>query len=127
MVSGELLNLLRAHSTNSIVGRCMRAIEEDEIKFSPPTSLPLDRVLDVYSVRAKINSERNEGSIAGFEDLVLSINQAPKTTLVRLESWELLSKWFTIFTGEEYSVLFGVLESPKRKVAWFDPVRGYDY
>ena len=34
MVSAQLLNLLRAHSTNSVVGRCLRAIEENEIKFS---------------------------------------------------------------------------------------------
>ena len=126
MVSNELLNLLRAHSTNSVVSRCLRAIEENEIRFSPPASLPLDRVLDVYSVRAKINSELNEGVIAGFEELVLSLNQAPNTTVVSLESWELLSKWFIIFIDEEYSVLFGVLESPKKKVAWFDPMRGYD-
>jgi len=43
------------------------------------------------------------------------------STLVRLESWELLSRWFIIFTGEKYSFLFGVLELPKKKVAWFDP------
>ena len=33
-------------------------------------SLPLGIVLDVYSVRAEINSELNGGRIAGFEDLV---------------------------------------------------------
>jgi len=127
MLADELLNLLRAHSSNPIVSRCLQAIEKYDLKYDlAETLLPLNRVLDVYAGRAQINSEVNNGVIGGFEDLLGSLNNAPKDSFVKIDSLEALSKWFIIFSGEEYSVLFGILESPKKKVAWFDPVKGYD-
>ena len=120
------MSLLRSHSTSPFASRCLQAIETSEFKYSPETVLPIDRVLHIYSVRARINSEINRGIILGFEELIASLSEAPENCAVKLQSVELISKWFTIFTDEDASVLFGILESPKKKAAWFDPVKGYD-
>lgn len=83
-------------------------------------------MIDVYSVRASINSELNGGSVKGFDELLPSLKAAATVSSVRLHSLEFLSGWFTVFTDKGSSQLLGILESPKKKAAWFDPAKGYD-
>lgn len=128
MLSGPLLNLLRSHSHDPIVSACLQAIEESEVKHEDTGGLlPLERASNLYSIRAKINSEINDNAIAGFEGLLALLSSAPENAQVRIQSLELLSRWFIIFTDENERVLFGVLDSPKKKAVWFDPIKGYDH
>ena len=127
MLSRQLLNLLHSHSRDPIVSACLQAIEESEIRYEVPVLIQLGRVLELYSIRAKINSEINDNIIAGFEGLLAALSNAPQNSLVRIQSLELLSRCFIIFTDENETVLFGILDSPKKKAVWFDPVTGYEH
>jgi hypothetical protein len=84
----------------------------------------LNQVVDIYSVRARINLELNNGAVEGFENLLPALKAAPVPS-VRLHSLEFVSHWYVIFTDESVSDMLGVLKSPKKKAAWFDPVKGY--
>lgn len=127
MLSSQLLNLLRSHSRDPIVSTCLQAIDESEFRHGIPVSIGLERVLELYSIRARINLEINNNVIAGYKGLLAALSNAPKDSLVRIQSLELVSRCFIVFTDENETVLFGILDSPKEKAVWFDPVTGYDH
>src|SRR5258706_8129618 len=122
MVPNAFLNLLRAQRTSPIVSRCLDEITHGQVKYEGPMVLPLSRAIDVYSMRAQINSDLNGGAIEGFDELLVRPRSIGNPCSVKLLSVECLSKWFTLFTDESELQLFGILESPKRKRVWFDPV-----
>ena len=108
------------------MGRCLDEITLGQVKYEGPTVLPLSRAIDVYSTRAQINSDLNGGAIEGFEELLIELRAIGNPCPVKLHSIECLSRWFILFTDESELLLFGILESPKRKRVWFDPVKGYE-
>jgi hypothetical protein len=121
VIPDQVTNLLNAHRGNPIVSRCLEHMTmPGEIRYQNDL-IPLQRVVDVYSRRASINSELNGGSVKGFDELLPSLKAAADISSVRLHSLEFLSRWFTVFTDEGSSKLLGILESPKKKAAWFDP------
>jgi len=126
MVPNAFLNLLRAKRTNPIVARCLHEITQGQVKYEGPTVLPLSRAKDLYSIRAQINSELNGGAIEGFDELLVELGSMGSPCQVKLLSVECPSKWFILFTDESELTLYGILESPKRKPVWFDPVTGYE-
>jgi hypothetical protein len=67
----------------------------------------------------------NNGLVEGFDALLPAL-QAASVPLVKLHSLEFVSHWYVVFTNEATSELVGILKSPKKKAAWFDPVKGYE-
>jgi hypothetical protein len=65
------------------------------------------------------------GIIKGYDTLIPALKNSGVLD-VKIYSFELLARWFVIFTDETTSRLFGVLNCPKRKAAWFNPETGYD-
>ncbi len=126
MIDSRLINLLKENRTDPIAADCLERISQGgEVRYQGGTSVPLDQVVDIYSVRARINSELNDGAVEGFESLLPALKAAAAPS-VKLHSLEFLSHWYVAFTDESVSGLLGVLKSPKRKAVWFDPAKGYD-
>ena len=126
MIDSQLTSLLTSNRSNPVVADCLKRISHaDKVKYQSGGSAPLNEIIEIYSRRARINSKLNDGVAEGFDDLLPSL-KAATIARVRLHSLEFLSHWFTIFTDESTSHLYGVLKSPKQKAALYDPVKGYD-
>ena len=104
MLSGQLLNLLRSDSRDPSGPACLQAIEKSEFRLWNPVLIGLK--LELYSIRAKINSEINNNVIAGYEGLLAALSNVPTDSLIRIQSIELVSRWFIVFTDESETVLF---------------------
>ena len=124
-VNRQLINLLERHRDDAIVSACLEQITEaDEVRSSADGVLPLEQVIDIYSTRARINAKRG-GRIKGYDTLLPALESADVAS-VKLQSFELLDRHLVTFTDESVSHLFGVLNCPKKKAAWFNPETGYD-
>ena len=125
-VNSQILNLLERHRNDAVVCSCIESLAEtDEVRVSADGILPLEQAIEIYSTRAKINANLNGEIIKGYDTLLPALESA-NVSDVKLTSFELLDKWLVIFTDEKTSLLFGVLNCPKRKAAWFHPETGYD-
>lgn len=125
MVNSQLINLLNENRANPLVADCLeRILHGDEVRYQGEGLAPLNQIIDIYSVRARINSELNNGAVEGFDELLPGLKVASGPS-VRLHSLEFVSHWYVVFTDESISEMFGILKSPKKKAAWFDPARGY--
>ncbi len=126
MIDNQLINLLSVNQNNPLVADCLEQISEaGEVRYQGDGLAPINQIIEIYSRRARINSKLNEGIVKGFDELLPAL-KATTVPSVKVHSLEFLSQWFTIFTDESTSQLFGILKSPKRKAAWFDMVKGYD-
>ena len=120
------MKLLGRHRNDPIVHNCLELLTETaEIRFDNDCILPLGHAINVYSTRARNNNNLNEAIINGYDTLLPALENAGVPS-VKLYSLELIDRWFVIFTDEATSRLFGVLNCPKRKAAWFQPETGYD-
>lgn len=125
MLDRELINLLSTHLANRLVADCFERISHgEEVRFGTATLLPLKRVIDLYTIRAGINSELNNGVVQGFDELLAALKTA-SGPLVKLNSLEFVSDSYLVFIDESTSDMLGILKTPKKKAAWFDPVTGY--
>jgi hypothetical protein len=126
-VNSQIIKLLELHHSDMVVRGCLESLAEaNEVRASDAEGiLPLDQAIDIYSTRAKINANLNGGIIKGYDTLLPALENA-NVSGVKLTSLELLDRWIVIFTDEAISHLFGVLNCPKRKAAWFHPETGYD-
>jgi hypothetical protein len=123
----QLVSLLEDRRESPDVYECLKLIGKQETRFQGYTdAIPIKEVIDIYRTRSKINSELFNGIIKGYETLLPALETADVQS-VRIHILELLSKSYWIFTDEAVSNLFGLLDRPKKKVAWWsDPVSGYD-
>ena len=126
-VSSQLFKLFELHLNDAVVRSCLESLAEaDEVRVSAVDGvLPLNQTINIYSTRAKINANLNGGIIKGYDTLLPALESA-NVSGVKITSLELLDRWLVIFTDETTSNLFGVLNCPKRKAAWFHPETGYD-
>jgi len=125
-VNSQLINLLERNRDDALVSICLEQIANaNEVRFSADGVLPLEQVIDIYSTRAKINADLRGGSIKGYDRLLPALAGADVSS-VKLQSFELLDRHLVAFTDESVSRLFGVLNCPKKKAAWFNPETGYD-
>ena len=125
MIDTNLTNLLVANQSNPIAADCLERISQgDELRIGADCLLPIAHTVDIYSTRARINAKRG-GMVEGYDELLPALKSASVSS-VRLYSLEFLSHWFVVFTDDSSSNLFGVLRSPKKKEAWYDPSKGYD-
>ena len=121
----QLADLLTSSSDNEIAAECLERIRRDEdVRYRDDYLIPLTQVIDIYSVRARINADRG-GKVEGYELLLPALEAAPVLS-VRLHSLEFFTHWFVAFTDESSTRLFGILKSPKQKGAWYVPGEGYD-
>ena len=109
---------------NPLVADCLELISREEVRYQGVGPAPLNEIIDIYSVRARSNEKRS-GKVEGYGDLLPSL-EAAAVPSVRLHSLEFLSRWFIAFTDESRSVLFGMLKSPKKEAAWYDPAKGFE-
>lgn len=125
-VSHELLNLFERNRDDALISDCLELISKaDEIRFGAEVVIPLEQTIDIYSTRAKINADLRGGSIKGYNRLLPALANS-NVSSVKIQSFELLDRWLVAFTDEMVSLLFGVLNCPKKKAAWFHPETGYD-
>ena len=126
-VNSQIIKLLELHHNDAVVRSCFESIAEaEEVRASDTNGiLPLDRAIDIFSTRAKINADLNGGIIKGYDALLPALENA-NVSGVTITTMELLDRWIVIFTDEAISHLFGVLNCPKRKASWFHPETGYD-
>jgi hypothetical protein len=75
--------------------------------------IPLNAALDIYSSRARINAKRGR-KIKGYERLLPALEQTC-VSKIRITKLVAATKIYIVFTDEEYSDLFGVLDIPKKK------------
>jgi hypothetical protein len=75
-------------------------------------------------MRAQVNAGLKDGVVEGFDELMPALRDAPGPS-VKVQALEFASHWYVVFSDEAMSHLFGILKSPKRRAAWFDPVQGY--
>ena len=123
--SEELINLLERHRDDALVSICLEQImQADKVRLSAAGVLPLKQVIDIYSTRARINAKRS-GRIKGYDTLLPALESADVSS-IKLQSFELLDRHLVVFSDESISHLFGVLNCPKKKAAWFHPETGYD-
>jgi hypothetical protein len=126
MDKNQLINFLSLNQSNLLAVDCLERISRsDEFKFGAEGLAPLAQIIETYSRRERINTKLNDGIIEGYEHLLPSL-RAANVSNVRLYSLEFLSHWFTFFTDEQTSHLYGVLKSPKKKAVWFNPITGYE-
>lgn len=126
MSESELTNLLYLNLSNPHVADCLeRLLQVSEFRYGSTGVISLKHVIETCSRREVINSKLNNGIIEGYDTLLLSL-KAATVSAVRLQSLEFLSHWFILFTNESTSHLYGILKSPKKKAAWFNPITGYD-
>jgi hypothetical protein len=126
MIDSQLINLLNENRTNPLVVDCLERISHaGEVRCRMGAPVPLNEIVDIYSVRARVNSELNAGAVTGFEHLLPALKAAPVAS-VRLHSLEFVSHWYVVFTDDSVSDMLGILKSPKKKAAWFDPAKGYE-
>jgi hypothetical protein len=119
----QLTVLLTSSASDQIAAECLDRIRRDEdFKYRGDSLLPVARAVEVYSARAWVNAGRG-GKVEGYEQLLAGLGTAPGPS-VRLHTVEFISHWYIAFTNEASTRLFGILKSPKRKEAWFDPERG---
>ena len=126
----QLILLLERYEGQVNVSDCLEAIKgKEEVHYRKGYDknrlLPLNEAVDIYRTRSRISTELNNGIIKGFETLIPALENA-NVEAVRIISLELLSKWYLVFTDNAISELFGVLDCPKKKAAWFNPETGYD-
>jgi hypothetical protein len=108
------------------VADCIERISQtDEVRYKGDGLVPLNRIIDIYSVRERINSELNNGVVEGFDDLLPALKAATVQSM-RLHLLEFVSHWYVIFADESFTEMFGILKSPKKRAAWFNPVDGYE-
>ncbi len=125
MIDSQLIDLLNENRTKPLVADCLERISRaGEVRYQAGAPVSLHQIVDIYSVRARINSELNNGAVEGFEHLLPALKAAPVSS-VRLHSLEFVSQWYVIFTDESVSDMLGILKSPKQKAAWFDQAKGY--
>jgi len=126
MIDSRLMNLLSENRANPLVADCLEQISQaSEIRYRGDGGAQLNQIIDTYVVRARINSELNNGVVEGFDALLPALKAAAGAS-VKVHSLEVVSHWYMVFTDESIADLFGILKSPKKKAAWFDPVKGYD-
>ncbi len=124
--NSQLIKLLERHRNDAVASACLETIlEADEVRYCSTVLLPLEQTIDIYSIRAKINAELRGGSIKGYDTLLPALKGADVSS-IKLQALELLDRHLVIFTDEAVSCLFGVLNCPKEKPAWFHPGTGYD-
>ena len=126
----ELISLLEWRPERANVSQCLAAINgSEELRYrngdDQNKTLPLAHVIDINRVRSKFNTEINNGIIVGYEELLSALENAT-VEVVRIISLELLDKWYVIFTDKDISELFGILDCPKKKAAWFSKETGYN-
>jgi hypothetical protein len=125
MTDSRFLNLLDQNRDNTIVSDCLGRISQaGEVRYGASMVVHLKEIIDIYSVRAQINAELNDGVVEGFDELIPALQDAPGPS-VKLQALEFVTHWFVVFSDESMSYLFGILKSPKKKSAWFDPLKGY--
>ncbi len=125
MTDSQFLNLLAQNRDNPIVADCLKRISRaGEVRYGAGGIAPLKEIIDIYSVRAQINAELNNGVVEGFDELMPALRDAPGPS-VKLQALEFVSHWYVVFSDESMSLLFGILKSAKKKATWFDPVKGY--
>ncbi len=74
-VNSQLLKLLERHRNDVVVSSCLESLAEtDEVRVSADGVLPLEQAIDIYSTRAKINADLNDGIIKGY-DILLSCSK----------------------------------------------------
>lgn len=124
MIDSGLVNLLTSRRNEPLVADCLALISHaDEVRYRGVGLAPLSEIIDIYSVRARINA-RKGGPVEGYSYLLPAL-EAANVPSVRLHSLESLSHWFIVFTDESSSLLFGLLKSPKMRAAWYDPAKGF--
>ncbi len=125
-MSRQLINLFESNRDDVLVSDCLELITKaDEVRFGASILIPLEQTIDIYSTRAKINADLRGGSIKGYSRLLPALANSGVSS-VKIRSFELLDRWLVAFTDEVVSRLFGVLNCPKKKAAWFHPETGYD-
>jgi hypothetical protein len=110
-VNNQLVNLLE-HQRNN--GNTFDCVNELTNSFeSENIVIPLKQAFDIYSVRSRINAHKG-GRIKGYEMLLPALEQTSVSNvrIIRLVSE---TKNYLVFTDEEYSHLFGVLNIPKKQ------------
>ena len=126
MINNQLISLLKVNQNNPLAADCLKQISEaSEVRYLEGGLASLNHIIDIYSRRARVNSELNQGMVKGFDELLPAL-KALTIPSVQLHSLEFLSQWFTVFTDASTSALLGILKSPKKKAVWFDPIKGYD-
>jgi hypothetical protein len=126
----QLISLLKRYPEETNVSECLEVINGiEELRyrngFDNHKFLPLNEAIDIYKTRSRINTELNNGIIKGFETMLPALETA-NVQAVRIISLELLTKWYVVFTDNAISELFGILDCPKEKAAWFNPKTGYN-
>ena len=127
VVDKQLINLFEQNRDDAIVTACLQQItKSEEVRYRTSSKvLPLEQAIDIYSTRAQINKDLHSGNIKGYDKLIPALKTA-NVPGVRIHSLELLAKRYIAFTDEAVSHLFGLLDSPKKKAAWFNLETGYD-
>jgi hypothetical protein len=126
MLDSQLITLLIENRDNPLVADCLeRTSQTDEVWHKGDGLVPLNHIIDVYSVRERINSELNNGVVEGFDDLLPAL-KAASVQSVKVHPLEFVSHWYVIFTDESSTELFGILKSRKKSAAWFNPVNGHE-
>jgi hypothetical protein len=110
-VNPQLINLLehqRNNNNNSVwVDELPNLFEGINI------IIPLKQALDIYTVRSRINAHKS-GRITGYNTLLPTLEQT-NVSNVRIIKLIAEARIYLVFTDEDYSLLFGVLNIPKKQ------------
>jgi len=119
-INEKLLRLLRSNENDPVATSCMALIlDGHEIRQkSLRNSIPIKKVIDIYSVRETINSSRG-GSIKGCDRLLPNLNSASASHIM-IHSLEFEFDSFVVFTDEAIENMFGILYLPKKNKGWYN-------
>jgi hypothetical protein len=106
----SLIKLLEANRSVPGADDCIRELHKERFPLRVPSPLPVRRLLDVSSVRAK-HVRDNDLPIKGMDELVVNLENTDRL-LGKIYDVPGMEHLYLIFTDDRMKTLFGLVTIP---------------